>query len=230
MQLLEPKNLLGIGLYTPTEAAMYARMSPATLSRWLFGASSGDAVVPSELEGERIVTFLDFVQAMAVRSIRNTRKMPLQKIREAVRLAQDEFQVQFPLAKKHTVYLLGDEIIINVGNVESKRLVQASGKRRRNLVMTQVAELYMKDVGFDPTGLAALYTAFEYQNCVIRMDPRLRFGEPLLPSCGYSAQTLWEASISEGSITNAAKVYQVKEDEVETACRYIDLISPKTAA
>lgn len=96
--------------------------------------------------------------------------------------------------------------------------------------MKEVAELYMKDVGFDPDGLANLYTAYEWSEFVVKMDPRLRFGEPLLPTCGYSAQALWEASIAEGSIANAAKVYKVKEGEVETACRYIDLISPKTAA
>lgn len=229
MVLSSPEQMLGIGLYTPAEAALYARIALPTLNRWLFGAG-GQPVVASELEGERIVTFIDFVQAMAVRAIRNTKQVPLKKIRDAVRMAQDEFHVEYPLAKRHTIYLFGEDIIINVGDEQSQRLVQATGKKRRNYVMKEVAELFMKDIGFDADGLANLYTAFEWNKYVVKMDPQYCFGEPLLPTCGYSARALWEATIAEGSMANAAKVYQVKEDEVETACRYIDLISPKTAA
>ena len=52
----------------------------------------------------------------------------------------------------------------------------------------------------------------------------------MISECGYSAQALWDAYRSEGGIENAAKVYGVKEGEVETACRYFDQILQKTAA
>jgi uncharacterized protein (DUF433 family) len=230
MQLAAPNNLLGIGLYTPAEAALYARIAPQTLSRWLFGSSGGKAVLDPQIEGERIVTFLDFIQAMAVRSIRNTKKIPLPKIREGVRIAQEEFGIEYPLAKKHTIFLFNDEVIVNVGDTESRRFLQASGKNKRNYLLTKVAELFVDDIGFDPEGFAAWYKAFEHKSYTIKMDPKLRFGEPMIAECGYSAQALWDAYRSEGGIENAAKVYGVKEGEVETACRYFDQILQKTAA
>ena len=60
----------------------------------------------------RVVTFLDFVQALAIRAIRQHHHISLDKIRTAIDRAENEFKVQWPLARKHTIYLLGRDIQI----------------------------------------------------------------------------------------------------------------------
>ena len=42
------------------------------------------------------------------------------------------------------------------------------------------------------------------------MDPRERFGEPVVERCGYAASTLWEACEIEGGVEEAAKAYGVR--------------------
>lgn len=233
MSPTQPNSLLGIGLYTPAEAALYARLTPQTMSRWLFGSSRGEPAIEPQLGNtdERFVTFLDLVQSLAIRSIRLTHKVSLPKIREAVEFAKEETSLSYPLARKHTIFVnKNKEIIINVGGQESKKYIEATGSNKRALLLTEIAEPFMDDIGFDATGLAEIWKPFRYKNCEVRIDPKIHFGEPMLPSCGYSAQALWDAYVHEGGIQPAAKAYGVAEADVETAWRYFDYILPKSAA
>jgi len=222
------KNILGLGLYSLREAAFYARIPPQTLGRWLFGNKSGEAVLRAQLDSdEKLVTFLDFVQAMAIRAVRIDSRVPLAKIRQAVNLARNTYHVQHPFAYRHQTYLVGGEIVIKLRDDE---YVEVSGKHARNRVIPKVVETYMKDIAYDATGLAKTYTAFERNDLTVNMDPRVRFGEPLLPSCGYTAQALWEAARVEGGIEPAARAYGVTTEEIELACRYFDHLTPARAA
>jgi hypothetical protein len=62
------------------------------------------------------------------------------------------------------------------------------------------------------------------------MNPHKRLGEPFLPSCGYTAQALWESTLAEGSADRAAKAYGVEIGDVELACEYIDHLTGCDAA
>lgn len=215
-------KLLGVGLYTAEEASLYARVSARMLRRWIYGTKTGQPVISPQLgNNEELVTFLDFVQAMAVRAVRLEHRVPLQKIREAIDKAENDYEVSYPFARRHTTFLFGSEVIIRLGEDE---YVQATGKGAHNRLFTKVVELYMQDLGFDADGLANEYQAFAWKEYKIKMNPRVRFGEPLLTSCGYSARALWEGFKSEGSFEAAARVYGVKGEEVEAACRYFDHI------
>ena len=98
------------------------------------------------------------------------------------------------------------------------------------MALTKLVQFYMKDVHCDPDGLADYYNAFSqpYDGKVkkVVMHPQKRFGEPLVESCGISAQTLYEASITECGLEAAAYVYEVEPEDVDIACRYIDHITP----
>lgn len=61
------------------------------------------------------------------------------------------------------------------------------------------------------------------------MDPKVRFGEPVIATCGYSALTLWNAVKAEGSIKAAAEIYGVETKEVELACSYFDYLQSPDA-
>jgi uncharacterized protein (DUF433 family) len=223
---------LGVGIYSVAEAARYARVSTKLVDRWIFGTGPGDAVISPQARQEKVITFIDFVQTMAIRAIRQVHKVPLQKIRQAVQIAEQEYGLSHPFARKHTTFLAGAEISIKIGIDEQGQAeyVEASGPHRRNRLLTKVVEIYLLDLTFDDQSLASQYCAFRYGDAVVDMKPTIRFGEPLVTSCGYSAQTLWEASKSEGSIEAAAKAYGVRAEEIEVACRYYDYLLGKSAA
>ncbi|MEX0718406.1 MAG: hypothetical protein WD066_17560 [Planctomycetaceae bacterium] len=240
--MIATADTIGIGIYTPAEAAFYARVQTRLLTRWLFGSAQGDAVVTPRLldqpPDDRLVTFLDFVQALAIRNLRINYKISLSKIRAAVDRAREQFEVEYPFAMSHTTYLFSDrartghgELVIQLDDGEDEpKLVQLSGKAAGNLVMAEVVELYLDQLSFDERGLAEAYRAGGDEENPIVMDPALRFGEPVLRRCGYTAETLWEASILEGGLDAAARAYGVDRTDVALACEFFDHLQGRPTA
>jgi uncharacterized protein (DUF433 family) len=225
-------NFLGLGMYTPAEAAMYARITTRTMARWVHGDKTGAAAIRPQAAGDagRTVTFLDFVQSLAIRAILSRRepegRVSLQKIRQAVESAAAH-GVEYPFARQHATYLFDDQIHIDV---PGSGLYQASGRGRGQQVARPIVEEYLADLTFDPTGLADQYVADESRDVRIVMRPAYHFGEPFVESCGVTAWTLWESVHSEGGVEQAARAHGVTPDEVRVAYRYIDSIRPASAA
>jgi uncharacterized protein (DUF433 family) len=236
-------DLLGIGLYSVSEAALYARIAPQIMGRWIYGTRRGAAVIEPELgaSDERDVTFLDFVQALAIRRIRFERpRISLQKIREAYYRARDDFGEQYPFALSSTrIGLFGppedpkkQEIWISVGQnlEEAQKYFQLTGRKSGNQMLGEVVRTYAQRLTFDrDTGLATRYIAWptggSASECII-MDPQVRFGEPYLQSSGYTARTLYDAYRSEGAIDRAAKVYGVALEQVDLSIEFFDYLKP----
>lgn len=224
-------QFLGKGMYTVAEAAMYCRVTTKLMTRWLFGNASAEAVmVPQFGTAERLVSFIDLVQTLAIREIRNHYKVPLPKIREAIKYAEEEWELYHPFARHHCTYLLNDKLIIRP--VQDKdEFVEASGKKKGQRLIPFV-EMYLKSLDFDPDGLAHKYRIFSSNHSkpvAVTMDPKVRFGEPLLPS-GYTALTIYEGIKAEGGVTQAAKAYGISVKEAEAAYQFADHLSPKSAA
>ena len=223
------KHLLGIGIYTPTEAAYYARVQPQTITRWLHGSRSGQPVVRAQLNGdaEKIVTFLDFVQALAIRAIRRDYKLPLQTIRDAVNYARKRYGVDYPFATRHQTFLFGRAVMIDLPG--RRELTQISGKQKDQLVSRQIAEPYMLDLTYK-NDLAVRYQAFERRGRYVIMDPRVRFGQPLVAPNHHPVHVLLGAYRSEGSAPAAARVLDADEDDVLLAIAYDDYLRGTIAA
>jgi uncharacterized protein (DUF433 family) len=237
---------LGRGLYTPSEAAMYARVQTQLLGRWLKSRGGAPVIEAEYGSDDRSVSFLDFVQALAIRDIRNTfRTLSLHKIREAYSEAKNKHGVQYPFAMKHRTFLFSDgseldnntprkkrrlEIVFDLGRDDNHDYVQLTGRERGNKLIAEVSELYMRDLTFDgPGGVASSYRPLRVDGNSIVMDPKIRFGEPFVESCGYTAFTLFNSYLAEGTIGAAAKAYGVQREEVELAIKYVDYLQRPTA-
>ena len=170
------------------------------------------------------VSFLEFVQSLAIKAIRAEHKISLQKIRDAVRVAQDEYHVEYPLARRHTTYLWGSEILIQVE--QDRDPIQVTGKHKRQMTMKKIVEIYLADLSWDAEGLASEYRPFDIG---ILLSPKKRFGEPIVESCGMSAIALWEAVQTEGSIQAAAEAYGVEQSDVRVASHYFDILEGRPA-
>lgn len=224
MKMLEDLVGSSSGIYTLREAARYARMQPITLTRWFKGDDYCKRVI--RVEDSKIITFVDFVQALAIHDLRVFYRVSLKDIREAVDRAFDDFGITHPFAYKHTSYFFDGKIWIKP---EGKTLVQVAGKGHGQTGITPIIENFYKDIGFDAkTNYANCYKAFERAyssgSHKITMNPTLRFGEPLLDSVGYTPEALFEAAKIEGKEATA-KNYGVNEDQVQICIDYFDHLS-----
>jgi hypothetical protein len=218
------EKFLGNGLYTVPEAALYARVTTGMMRRWLFGGKGGEAVIDTQFkDDEKLVTFLDFIQTLAIREIRLQRQLPLVKFRQAIAEAKKRFHLTHPFARRHCTYLYRDELVIRP-NREKQEYFEASGTQRGQSLFPFV-EMYLDDLSFDSNGLANRFQIYTYQassklSVPITMDPQFRFGEPLLPS-GYTPMAIWDAINAEGGIDRAAKVYGIPKEEAEASYQFI---------
>ena len=192
---------LGVGLYTPAEAAFYARVSQRMMTRWVFGDRDGRPAIHRQLDdtSEKVVTFLDFIQTLAVREVRNRHNLSLGKVRQGVDAARQRYGIDYPLARKHTIFLFSDqqgrghgEIIIRLPtdrDTIEDQYVQLTGKRSGNRMFSSVVEMFLDDLQFDPaSGLASLYRPLVHNNASVVLDPRCHFGEPVVNPGGYSVE------------------------------------------
>jgi uncharacterized protein (DUF433 family) len=229
---------LGIGIYSPAEAAFYARVSQKMMSRWVFGDASGKPVIDRQLRdsSEKAVTFLDFVQTLAVREVRNRWGVSLQRIRQGVDEARQHYGIEYPLACRHKIFLFGDQKTKGHGHIVIRRAdddsyVQLTGKDRGNLLMGPIVEMFLEHLQFDPkTGLASEYCPMSEGVARILLNPHRRFGEPVVDPGGYTAETLWDATNTEGGIEAAAEVFGITVGEVRLANRYFDTLLANRAA
>lgn len=218
------KNKLGTGLFTIAEAAMYARVSTRLISRWIYGTKSAEPVISPEYgDDDKVVSFLDFVQTLAIREIRNTENIPLQKIRQAVKLAKSKYGMEYPFAMRNVTFWDGNEIVICPTGDEYGPIIQASG-RQQGQQYFRFMWGYMDKLEFRNGNLCDLYDIFAHKKTTIKMDPKIRFGEPIIPS-GYSASYIWDAIHVEKGVENVSKIYQIPLQEVEAVNRfYVDYL------
>ena len=227
------KDKVGLGIYSVPEAAYYARLRTQTMRRWLFGNSQGDPVLDPEFgvsEENQDVSFLDFVQSLAIRSITTSPKssrIPIQKIRQAVEDAKAMYGIQYPLAMRHKVYQLGNDLVIKTRENE---IVGVSGTHRGNKVITEIAEIYMRKIEFGDDGLVNRYKIWGHGDDQIVMDPKIRFGEPVFLKYGIPAETLFQAVNSEGNVLNASECHEVPQSAIFTAIDFFDHLEPRSAA
>lgn len=204
-----------LGAYTPQQASRLLGVRSDVVHRWVYGSDLGSAAIIPQYpkhQGE-LVTFVDLVQAMAVRQIRLSRKLSLQKVRETVEAA-NRHGVKYPFARKHTTYVFADDVVLRLND---GRLIQVTGKYREQQLLEPIVQDYLDDMGFDDHGLANEYTPVRRGFRFATLRPSLNFGAPTVLPCGYTVRTLLDALEGEGSVEAAAQVCDVNEQDILVA-------------
>ena len=230
-------SVLGVGVYSPTEAARYARASSQRFRRWIYGTRRDKPVFDPDIPREgcrEILTFLDFAQALSVQDIRLNVRVPLQRIRQAYETARRDYDLKHPFAVKHGIFVFGNlndpkHCVLGLYPDEEdvdqdflgRKCVQLTGKKKGNFLISQVVQQFSQCLAYSTRGLADEYLAFEKHGCRILMQPDCRFGKPYIDGLIYEAETLADAAKFEGGAGRAAKLYDVPLNAVKAATAYI---------
>ncbi len=222
-------DLLGIGLYTPAEAARLLGVPSTTLRRWLVGYSyplargSRRASFPVVAGGRgidpelRTVTFLDLVELLVVKGFRNE-GVPLKHIRIAAEEARDIFQTDHPLATEH-LETDGRHIF---GRLQDEwgfpGLVSLS--ERGQWVFAEAVEGYLRQIDYDlETQLAIRWWPAGRDGSVV-IDPKIAFGAPHIADTGVPTTALYEPIAARDEPDVVARWFGLDPEQVEAAVRY----------
>lgn len=243
-------DMLGLGMYSPYEAARYLRSTRSRFNTWIYGTSRSKPVFEPQVRTfchHKVVTFLDFAQALSIQDIRLNIGIPLQKIREAYQEAQQTYKIKFPFAVEHGIFVFGNLASLHacvlgiyvpprgkrkkaksnetkkefVDRMADRMVVQLTGKKKGNLMIHQVVQQFSVKLRYSASGIADQYECFAAHGHKIVMDPDVSFGQPYIEDIGYRAETLSDAARIEGSPERAAELYDVPVTAVNAAVEYM---------
>ncbi|MFE0752700.1 hypothetical protein ACFW16_02015 [Inquilinus sp. NPDC058860] len=214
-------TLLGIGLYTPSDAERLIRVPAGKISRWLKGHSiRGKHYEPLwrpqiDLDDDRV--YLGFRDLMEMRTAhafmeRGVSAIAIRRaISEASRLVDDERPLSTKKFKTdgRAIFL---EIVREDGGTQLVDIF------RKQYAFQKIIEQSLADVDFDGIAPGRWWPATRAKGIVV--DPARSFGQPIDEESGVPTTTLAAALQAEGGIEAAARAWQVKPSAVRRAADF----------
>jgi uncharacterized protein (DUF433 family) len=218
-------DAVGVGAYTAPEAARLLKTSALNLNRWLRGYTyrrSGEerrmpplwtsqhADVQEHLEiGFRDLIELRFVKAfvdagLGLLAIRNCLEYARECVRDERPFSTRRFQTD-----GRTIFL---ESIERAGEAKLLDL------KKRQYVFKQVIERTFKDLDIEDDTVARWRPYHGKKSIVI--DPGRAFGQPIASQFGVPTVALAEAVEAEGSLEDAARIFDVPVGIVRDAVNF----------
>lgn len=215
-------DLIGIGLYTPSEAARLIAESPRRLVRWVRGYAAGGKQYPPlwapqiDLgEDGEFLGFQDLIQARVASALIKANLSP-QRVRLAITRATEMLGRQHPLATAQfktdgrRIFLQlkreGEEdaiLDILTGQHAFKRIIEPS----------------LRSLDFGDDGHAQRWWPIGRRARIV-LDPARSFGHPIDNETGVPVDVLVDAVAAEGSVEAAAKAFQVPITAVRAAIEF----------
>lgn len=214
-------NLVGIGLYTPAEAARLVNVPAPKIARWLRGhnvkAAHYDALWTPQVNLGDGHIYLGFRDLMEVRVADAFLKHGLSavKIRRAIEVARDLIGDDHPLSTDR-FRTDGRTIFLDISREDGdSRLIDIL---KSQYAFRDVIAPSLRNIEFEegipsrwwPLGKAAR----------IVVDPRRSFGRPIEADSGVPAAVLAGAATAEGSPEAAARLWAVTPAAVRRAIAF----------
>jgi uncharacterized protein (DUF433 family) len=218
LNIVDDARVLGMPLYSVSEAGRLLGVLPATLKRWLEGYEARGRhhppIIRPESTGSDSVTWGEFVEAGFLHEYRT--RLPLQRIRPLVDAMREQFEVEHPLAhfqplvdrqKRETLSRL--QTMTNTP--EALYLVRW---RDQQLMWAEPVEKFLDKVEFDPHAVARRVFPLG-RHSPVSIDPELSFGVPQVR--GIRTEAIVELLNAGESPEAVARMWGMDEQEVEAA-------------
>jgi uncharacterized protein (DUF433 family) len=216
-------SMIGLGLYSPTEAAALTHIEAPKIRRWLCGHSIGDKTYPAlwksqlnKFDIEQLyLSFLDLVQLRVAKAFIDEGLTP-QKVRRAIEIGSEIVSSDYPFASAR-FRTDGRTVILHVLQDDGDdKLIDLFSHGQ--YLMQKVIEPSLKNLEFDGDTAARWWPLGRAKGVVI--DPHRQFGQPIDDETGVPTSVLAEAAKAEGSAMQAAKRFMVPVTSVHRAVAF----------
>jgi uncharacterized protein (DUF433 family) len=216
-------SLIGVGLYSPAEAAALTSIPSRKIHRWLRGhAILGKEYPPlwtSYLEKLDIaslyLSFLDLVQ-LRVADAFIREGLSSQKVRRAIQYGAEIVSSDYPFASA-SFRTDGKTVILHVLDEQGDEKLIDLFKHGQYL-MQKVIEPSLKGLEFEGDTAARWWPLGRAKGIVI--DPKRQFGQPIDDVTGVPTSILAQAAKAEGSAAQASKLFMVPISSVNRAVAF----------
>jgi uncharacterized protein (DUF433 family) len=218
--------------YALAQAARYARVSPTTLRSWVRGRSypkGGESVRSGPLIeiSSDLLSFSNVIEVHVLRALRRDEDVRMSLLREAIRLAKDQYQIDRLLLSEQLRTGVGEVLLEQYG-----RLINLG--RASQLALRHYFDAHLKRVEWDSQGWPALFfpgfvnvlplpSREEETTRLIVIDPSVSFGKPVLASRKGIRVSAIVSRIDAGETEDAvAQDYGISLQEVNAAIDFYE--------
>lgn len=218
----------GVPSYATWEAARYLRMPLRTIQNWSFGFGSygGKPLIRIADPEKHLLSFWNVAELHVLGALRRYHQIPPTKLRRVIRYLEDTFDSAHPLL---TEKMLTDGVSVFVEQAQG--LINAS--KDGQMAMRQVIEAHLQRIDQDVDGLAIRLFPFVrhspetassanillHEPKIISLDPRVRFGRPVIAGTSIPTAEIAERFRAGDSFAALADEYGRPEKEIEEAIR-----------
>jgi len=225
-------------LYTVAEAARYLGVPVTTFSTWTHGytrrphdrtAVTGDPIVTmmgdqgaKTRRHEPVIPFIGLAEGLILAAFRR-RKVPLQRIRPALKALADEISLTHALASRR-LYTDGAEVLYDYAQREGDTPTALSAMqlvvvRNGQYVFNEIIADYLECITYGQDDYAQVIQLPQYAKAKIVADPMRSFGKPIFSHGGARVSDALQLFWAGEDLSTVASEYGVPEDELEDALR-----------
>ncbi len=221
MSTFENKPELGKGIFTPSEIADILRLPKQKVQRWIHEYWDGKLGQTFErkyswkVDGSKAVSFHTFVELYVMMKFSKHGVKPKQ-ILKAHEVLEAKFKTPFPFAHKdipNCIATDGNKIFFKD---KDGVFLTLDGTEQFTL---ELITIFFKNLDFDTDDLASRYWPLGKDRSVV-IDPKRKFGHPVLEPTNIYPQTLYGLYTAGDPIPYIASIYDVKESVVQDAIDY----------
>lgn len=216
---------IGVGSYTAPEAARLIKTRAANINRWLRGYTYNHDGNPrtmpplwepqhANIEEHLEIGFRDLIELRFVKAFLDA-GVGLLAIRNCLNYATECAGDNRPFS---TQRFQTDGRTIFLESIEKSGEPTLLDLKKRQYVFKQVIERTFKDLDFENETVAR-WRPFRGKRSII-VDPNRAFGQPIASDFGVPTVVLAEAAEIEGSLENAARIYDVPASVVRDAVAF----------
>jgi uncharacterized protein (DUF433 family) len=243
-----PQTLLGVGIYSLSDAARYIHVSRGLMGHWVLGrqsralgmretgpqepAARRTASVfvdpPRKVEGETVLTFAHLIELRLVNLFRKYGvSMPV--IKAAARSAARLLETNHPFSSLH-IKTDGKRVFAEISpldvardeeDVDENRIVQDLAQLQ--VVMGDIVRVYFKDTDYEYDMASRWWLLGKDRRAVL--DPARAFGQPIDDETGVPLSVLYNLIKAGETARSVADWYDVPIDAVDTSVEFYNSLN-----
>ncbi len=218
---IDPRD---VPAYRVPEISSYLALPSSTLRAWFFGQKNFRRVLTPADRGAGLLSFKNLVEAHVLSSLRVQHRIPLGRVRSAIRYLSETMKSPRPL---FDLPLLTDGVGLFV-EAYAGDIVSAS--RPGQVTMRAVVQAYLQRVEKDTKTVIRLFpftrktaiadpSELARHPKVVVIDPRISFGRPVIVGTNIRTSVVATRYLAGESVQALAQDYRRTTDEIEEAIR-----------
>ncbi|MEM6430815.1 MAG: DUF433 domain-containing protein [Deinococcota bacterium] len=218
--------------YSPTQAARYAGVHPATLRSWFFGRAyatrdgevRSQPVIQPASTTPNLLSFNNLIEAFVLQSLRSTHSVPMKTVREALDVAASEYGIQRPLLRNSLEVAFGELFIKHYGRLrhlkDSQQLLLKS-YFMAHATRVELDEDLLPRRYYPFSGLLPMLVGAEgAEERPIMIDPNVGFGQPTVVGSGVNTYVIAERIDAGETVDELTEDYGITVAQVHAALAF----------